>query len=540
MARYTYPINTLGADYIHSNQDNFVETFQSNAGLNTTEKTFEFLKGKLKLYMKKEMEFYEAAEKAFIAQIKENVKGTDLESKLRGRKSILKHINNIYKKEQENKKSGLGQLVAAKNQIQLWQMSWYNKWYKSSKGKNLDAKQFEKYAKMIPKIIEGLLASVDIIELERKKENESIFDKYKATQMSKEIKTKEELEKEMSKSLQDIIGSKKDIKQLKEIAKQGIDQKSMKKILVKLVDIMAKVYVSINQKFGLLAEKFSRELVNSSMSFLTNMEAKVVGNTYKQFQVMDVQTMEISVGSLKNVKIGFSQKFTKYLKFTKGYSNIDIFDTLAAYAKAKDEKKLFDTIENKKPFIMYLRRNIIALSTFNLGKKDLSNALDPYIKLEKELALIRGFTRFFNQYLILAENGELAPFNNKNIIGYNSLIVYKQGIFWMKDFIELAFNSIDSNVVDGTWKGSVFKGRADLKNFDKVAGKKSQLANLWNKKLKILRQLEGDLKTISYKDLLNGTEEEIKKVFRGRGKNPKLIDGVAYTLDASKMKSSKK
>lgn len=530
-----YPINSLGAEYIHSNMKNFALTVATTNELKNIDRVFDVLRKNLKKYLKEEMNFYKEAEQAFIDQMKKNVKNIpELRNKLKGRKSILKYINQEYTKEKNKSGSALNELVAAKDQIQLWQMSWYKKWYNSNKGKDLKTSQFNRYAKMVPKIIDGLISAINIIELE---DNQSVFDMYAAVNFQEQIQEEKENKKEMEKSLQTILGSKEASLRLQKIAKKGINQTSMKSILLELVEIMGEVYVKIHQKFGLLAEDFMKSFINESMQFLTDGSAKVVGADHKDFQVMDVQLMEASFKKGKKIAIGFSQKFTKNMKFSTKYSNIDIFDTLASYAKAKEENDLFDKIENKKKYIMYLRRNVMALESFNLKKLDMSNILNPFIEREKELALIRGFTRFFNQYLIMAENGELNPFdkrNTKNIMGYNALIVFKQKIFWMRDFIELAYNSIDTNVMDGKWKGDVFKGRTNLKNLRSEA-KKSALGALWNKKLKTLKEFEKNMEVISYKDLLAATENEISKVFRSF--DVRLINSMTYTLDASKFKN---
>lgn len=543
---FSYPIKSLGADYIHSNQDNFVETFNSYSALNEMDKIFEYLKGKLKAYVRKELNFYKAAEDVFIQNIKNNVKGTDLEKKLKGRVSILRYINQVRDEELKNKNTSLGKIAAAKDQIQQWQMQWFKKWEKDTEGqKDLDPKQFKKYSKKVPVIIEGLLASIEIIRLENEKENKGIFGVYSGVNFDKEIQTQEQLKNKMNKSIQDILGSKNEIIELEKIAKKGFnvnDQKSMKLILGKLVDIMAKIYVGINQKFGLLAEEFEVAFVEQSLPFMTDGSIKVVGADFKDFQIMDVQTMEATVQKTKNVKIGFSEKFTRNMNVTRKYTSTDIFDTMAAYAKAKEEQKLIDTIEKNKFFIKYLRRNIISLSIFNLRRESIDNILNPYIKLEKELALIRGYTRFFNQLLIMTEEGVFSPFgrgSKKEIVGVNALLVFKQGVFWTRDFIELAYESIDTNVKDGVWgsKSDIFSGKANFKIKGNDA-KKSKLAALWNEKLKVLRSLEKE--QVSYKALLGSKDivNAINAVF-GKGVTPRLVDSMTYTLNMSKFKKKK-
>jgi hypothetical protein len=48
------------------------------------------------------------------------------------------------------------------------------------------------------------------------------------------------------------------------------------------------------------------------------------------------------------------------------------------------------------------------------------------------------------------------------------------------------------------------------------------------------------MKSVSYKKLLEGSREEIGKVFSGKGKFPKLVESMSYTLDASKFKKGAK
>lgn len=119
-----YPINSLGAEYIHSNAENFTETVAATNELKNIDKVFDILKKNLKNYLKLEMDYYEEAEQAFIDQVKKNAKNIPkLKNKLKGRKSILKYINQEYQKEKNKSGTALNQLVSAKDQIQMWQMS---------------------------------------------------------------------------------------------------------------------------------------------------------------------------------------------------------------------------------------------------------------------------------------------------------------------------------------------------------------------------------------------------------------------------------
>lgn len=531
-----YPINSLGAEYIHSNAENFEATVKTTKELDNIDDAFKILKDELKKYIQMELDFYEKAEAAFIAQIKKNVENIPkLKNKLKDRDSILEFTRKEFKKEQKRAGSAIKKLVAAKDQILLWQMGWYKKWYenqKKTKGETkLNSNQFKRYANYIPKIIEGLLAAIEIISLE---ESQNVFNMYAKVKFEKETKKLKGKKQTMIQIIQKIIGSKEKIQQLETLAKQGITQDNLSEILFKLTDIIGDVYNEIHRKFGLLSEDFNTTFINNFLSFLTDGKASVVGANYKPFSVMDVQLMTVKVEGVQEVEIGFSQKFTKKMSIRNEYTNIDVFDVMSSYAKAKEETKLMNTIENKKPYIMYLRRNILALESFNLKKDSLSHIVDPFNKLEKELALIRGFTRFFNQFLTLSETGEIIPFakwNVKNILGYNSLMVFKQNIFWMKDFIQLAYDSIDNNVVDGKWgsKSDFFSGEANLGNLKKS---KPKLGKLWNKKLKTLREFEKNLEKITYSNLLSATESEIKKIFRNT--NVKLVDSMTYKLDASK------
>lgn len=535
---HEYPLGT-GANplYIHSRWLNFEHTMDVNKQTAQIGKFLDIMKKNFKQYLKKELAYYEAAEKAFFAQVLENAKKTN-NSKLiaiaSDRDKLLKYINEQFEKEIKKKGSPLYMIDIAKNKISLYQMQWYKDWNVNG-NKKLENKQFKKYVKIIPKILDGLEKSIDIISRDS---NLEIIYNYKGSDHAIE---KNELDDSLSVLQQRVVsitGKTTKIKEIKNIIEKqkaktqgsGITQKNIREILNILISIMEEVYVAIHSKFGLLAEKYMKDFMDTIASgILVDKSSAVVGQEYASYNIMDVRMMSLTTQTYGNIEIGFSQKFRNKAEFHARYQSTDVFKVLSDYGRFNNAT-LAKSIPKYRPTIKYFRRNIISLKTFSLeNKQSIPKKFDKFIDIEKDLALMRGVSRFFNQYLTMADETKVMGDSNKSL-AYNVILSLRQGVFWMKDFIDVAYAAI-SKVNKGKIKAKGFDGSAKIRNFGKE--NKQRLVKLWREKLKILQEYEKMNEEISYDDIYKRTAEVIKKISQG---NIKLIDSVTYTLDPDKFK----
>lgn len=535
---HEYPLGT-GANplYIHSRWLNFEYTMSTNKETAQIQKFLDMMKRNFKQYLKKELEYYEVAEKAFFAQVLENAKKTNnpkLIAIASDRDKLLKHINEEFQKEIKKKDSPLYSIDIAKNKISLYQMQWYKDW-NANKNKKLENKQFRRYVKIIPTILDGLEESIDIIS---KQANLKIIYNYKGSDYDLQ---KDELTNaltDLEKRVNSITGKTTKINEIRKIINKqkrktkssGITQENIVEILDILIEIMGEIYRSIHSKFGLLAEKYMKDFMDTIASgILVDESSAVVGQDYASYNIMDVRMMSLTTKKYGNIEIGFSQKFRNEAKFHAKYQSTDVFKVLSDYGKFNNAT-LAKSIPKYRPVIKYFRRNIVSLKTFSLeNKQTIPKKFDKFIDIEKDLALMRGVSRFFNQYLTMADETKVMGDSNKSL-AYNVILSLRQGVFWMKDFIDVAYAAI-SKVNKGKIKADGFDGSAKIRNFGKE--NKQRLVKLWREKLKILQEYEKMNEEISYDDIYKRTAEVIKKISQG---NIKLIDSVTYTLDPDKFK----
>jgi len=126
-----------------------------------------------------------------------------------------------------------------------------------------------------------------------------------------------------------------------------------------------------------------------------------------------------------------------------------------------------------------MRNNFIALS-YGFGYPESSSVkVDWYRIAEEDLALIRGFTRFFGGFLVAKDNGELSALNIKSgrLKGYdkkifNAFIATKDNIYWTLDFMTEIRKTLGKSGTTKRWRGGsgVFKGMAIDKNYSKGEG----------------------------------------------------------------------
>ena len=390
---YTFQGQNLGAEYIHNNWLYF-----GNTAKIYEDKIDEVISGLRDIiigYLDKEVAFYDAAQAEYVRLVSANFKaqGDNISSP----EAILKHFRTVYKNNLQDKSTNFGKLEFSKDSLAL-DGTWL---FMSKKDTDIvlqsktkkgvgNKKSREKAQQEIPVIIDGitnflenLTGDANLKFLETSKYGQTTeTSKVVALLRNDELKTKLKNE-------------------LERIRKKAMAMTIKQKDIARLNQIITSV-LNLHSKMGLLAETFIVELINTSIPSLvvgmTDKKAQPVGNMSKNFNIIDGGLGKITLAG-KEVTVGLSQKFQNTADFAVSYKTNDIFDSLENYVSSIEgsDGKQKVLIEKSQQIFDYIRKNIIALETWSLDKKSYSPFdTDKFKEKEAELALLRGFLRFFN------------------------------------------------------------------------------------------------------------------------------------------------
>lgn len=547
---------SLGAEYIHSNWDNFTDSVYSTDGEKYFLKALEVSGDALARFLRKELEFYKKAENRYQVLVKRTYrryKGQELT-----RDQILENFRRVYQQSQNGEHKEFAILHKGKEAIQ--KMTDHAPWMKDSKV--LERRfQDESRGDLGQQVLEGIKALGELTQLYNKS---SIIhaipgnspDGSEVTDAMKRIKKfiSSDQANKLTKRWEKLFDNYK--KNPGNNSQQIID--FIQTIRNTISDMM------IHQYGGNVAEHLTEDITYSKLKYLYSALSKEqktdAQGKFKEFNIIDRALAEVTVNEDTPVLIGLTQKFWKTDEFTAEYSNLDFVSSVEQIADSKllnVDETIINQLHNSLEKIQYIRANFRALSSFALDKNyyDQGKAQKLYNSFRnQEFALMarRGITRVLNGYLNMMENGLLGPFDKtdkqkmKDPIIFNAFMVVRNNVYWTYDIMKHLFNTyieggglLDSRKVakkDARSIGSRSSGfYATMSEMDFTFGEDQEVSpsasTIWNEKRKYIRGLK---EQISY-SLLYKNRSSNMNTLSGNLNRP-FTSKIRYTLNPSKIK----
>ena len=520
-----YPIErlqNLGGEYIHSHWITFGQTASEIPNLKHNLKVLEQL---IINIVADEVKFYEEAQKTYVEEVFPNIpnkKGSKEDT-------VIGHFRHIYKVNLSAEETDFGKLeIVKKGTMAKSRFNWTQKSWTELKKDSKTGMTLQKGLEEMKMVVAGISQYLQLIS---EKNNLNYL---RGSKYGKEGDLPETLKKVSTPAKR-----KKYEDKLKTISNNIEQGKLGKKDINTIFKIIKELH--IDSWSGLLAEEFQVRLLQDGLSsLLTEMQGakfspRVTGKDYWNFNITDVVFAEVETQG-KKTEIGLSQKFRNYEKFDIDYVNLDIFHSLENHANKniqKGDKKITNELEHMKNFFYFLRKNIMALSSWGIGQKiDSAFNVDEFVTLDERLAFARGFLRFFNGHVKVLESGEFSPFtSDKNLekkMIFNAFLVSKKEIYWTLDFVKPILEMLQSSTHFNDMNKSWFKATIIKKSFPSVT---KDMQNLIREKRRRIRELKKAGKEVKYTEISSDTEVRslIDKI--GKATGNLMIDKINYELD---------
>lgn len=496
----------LGAEYIHSNWMYFENTLESS-GKSGEDFLLEIAKdlhaGIIKI-IEKEMSYYKQIETAFIKDSKNSGRNVSVD-----RNEFLKEIRTQYENQKNDPTTEIGDIFEFTGKLNAVRKS--PRFFKNKKTEEITYELLPRnesqsksglfLEEFTTAVNESGQAILEIFNDQQRREklgynnwkvhDNEAFGLPKRRGKAKKLKLTDPAVKK---------GAQDNIDKINEKVKRG------ERLTLEDGNILKDMMNSLNLKYwvGKAWEPAVWGLFANYLEGITESRDGKISEKYKKFNTIDEYLMKVKIAK-KQVMVGLNIKYHKQepMHTNKYKLNHDIYDVVNAFGSEALKLPGASRIEKNAKFLLYIRKNLIALESFSLDSPKGIIGKDSFIAREALLAFLMNFFRFFNGVSYLLATGEFAPLEKSDKskvelpLIYNVFFVTKQNIYYTYDLLKSILDmfkdfekSIFKKKESGEFHRQTNKGFTAKATLSRPQDIKSSAANLWSKKRKIMKDLE--------------------------------------------------
>lgn len=307
--------------------------------------------------------------------------------------------------------------------------------------------------------------------------------------------------------------------------------------------------------FAKAAEKhipdFFRKLIQGAPLKLSSKNEEVKwAEKYKTLNTIDNILTQVEFKEQEAI-LGINIKWQKrdFFNTSEYKTNHTIYDVVNAFGNDALKLKGVSKLQKNSRFLLYIRKNLIALESFALDSPRNAIDLDNFIAREALISFLMNFFRFFNGLSYLLGQGDFAPIEpgqegkTELPLIYNVFFVTRNEVYYTYELLEgilemvMNFEKVlfkkqkSGDFHFQTRKG--FTAKAKILNFPNV---RSSAAKLWTKKRSLLKASSKE--EITYNNLHKTLINEMESL--GQEVGMSLIDSFHYYIKPSLIIKNKK
>lgn len=249
--------------------------------------------------------------------------------------------------------------------------------------------------------------------------------------------------------------------------------------------------------------------------------------------------------------LGINVKWQKrdFFNTSEYKTNHNIYDVVNAFGNDALKLKGVSKLQKNSRFLLYIRKNLIALESFSLDSPRNAIDIDNFIAREALISFLMNFFRFFNGLSYLLGQGDFAPIEpgqegkTELPLIYNVFFVTRYEVYYTYDLLEgilqmvMDFEKVlFKKQTSGDFHFQTRKGFTAKAKILKFPNVRSSAANLWTKKRSLLKSFKKE--EITYNNLHKSLLNEMESL--GDQVGMSLIDSFHYYIKPSLILQNKK